>query len=152
MSYTYRLADNNDLELFINLDKLMRLEDPNMCSEYDENLYRENWFRYPIDSYDFGDIILCLNENQIIGRVDLMYERSYMNFSLVGYVDWIYVLPAYRGKGVGKRLLAEAEKHFKHKGCFKYYLFVAENEQAKKFYDKTDLVIEVIKTAQKKIN
>ena len=151
MNVTYRLVGNSDVEYIVTLDKLMRSEEPEVHEEYHEERYRTQWEKYPIDSNHNGDIIVCFDNDEIIGRVDVIYEQSYLDFSIVGYVDWIYVRPSYRKKGIGKALLQEAEKLFVKKGCFKYYLFVAENKQAIAFYEKTDLDITVMRTAVKKL-
>lgn len=150
MSYIYKLVTNSDVEYIVSLDKFMRKEEPGIFNEYNEQSYRDNWVKHPIESNDTSDVLICLDGDEIVGRVDLMYEKSYMDFSTVGYVDWIYTRPSYRGRGIGKKLLEEAEKVFKEKGCSKYYLFIADNEQAIKFYDSTDLRISTMKTGEKK--
>ena len=150
MSYIYKLVTNNDLEDIVSLDKLMRQEEPGIFNEYNEQSYRDNWEKHLIESNPTSDVLICLNNNDIVGRVDLMYEKSYMDFSTVGYIDWIYTRPSYRGRGIGKQLLKEAEKVFKEKGCSKYYLFIADNEQTVSFYDSTDLHISTMKTGEKK--
>lgn len=151
MEFKFRFANNKDLEHFVYLDKQMRIEEPDTYFEYNEENYRRNWQKYSSGKNDLGDVILCFLEDKIIARIDLNYIRSYMDFSLVGYVDWIYVRPYYRGRGIGKQLLAEAEKQFRYKGCFKFYLFVAENTQALKFYETTDLTIQIVKKGKKKL-
>lgn len=145
----FKLVKSEDLEMIISLEKTMRIDEEDTYSSFDENAYKENWQKYPIELNLSSDVIACIKDNEIIGRIDLMYERSYMDFSVVGYVDWIYIKPKYRGKGYGKSLLLEAEKQFKDKGCCKFYLFIAKNEQAIKFYDSTDLEITTMKTGVK---
>lgn len=151
MNINFKLVKNNDIEYMVALDKQMRVDEPDAYHEYNEKLYRINWEKYPIEDNTRGDVILCLNGEEVVGRVDLMYEQSYMDFSVVGYVDWIYVGPKYRGKGIGKQLLKEAEKQFSNMNCVKYYLFIADNEQAIKFYSSTDFDIGIKKTGSKKL-
>jgi GNAT superfamily N-acetyltransferase len=130
MEFKFRFANNKDLEHFVYLDKKMRIEEPDIYFEYREENYRQDWQKYSIGLNNLGDVILCFLEDEIIARIDLNYIRSYMDFSLVGYVDWIYVRPHYRGRGIGKQLLAEAEKQF---------------------YESTDLTIKIVKKGQKKL-
>lgn len=151
MEVTYKLVKNDDIDYIVALDKLMRIEEPEFYNTFNEEEYRKNWNKYPIQENTTGDIILCLNGDDVVGRVDLMYERSYMDFSIVGYIDWIYIRLMYRGKGYGKQLLLKAQEQFKEKNCEKYYLFIAENDQAIKFYDSTDLDITTINTGVKNL-
>lgn len=151
MNLTYKIVNNKDVDFIVELNKLMRKEEPEFYGDFDEEEFRMNWSKYPIDSNFNSDVILCLDGNKVVGRVDLMYEQSYMDFTKVGYIDWIYTRVKYRGKGIGKQLLIEAEKLFKEKGCKKYYLFIADNDQAIKFYDSTDLKISTKKTGVKDI-
>lgn len=151
MELNYRIVHVEDLELIVSLDKMMRIEEPSFYNDYNEEEFSRKWYRNPIDSNSNGDVILCLDGDEVVGRVDLMYEQSYMDFSIVGYIDWIFIRVKYRGKGIGKQLLFEAEKLLKEKGCKKYYLFIADNEQAIKFYHSTDLEIGTKKTGVKVI-
>lgn len=68
-----------------------------------------------------------------------------------GYIDWIYVLKAKRGQGIGKKLLNGAENYFKKLRINNYYLFTAENEQAQAFYHKQDFDFENREVAEKVI-
>lgn len=54
-----------------------------------------------------------------------------------GMVYHLAVDHPYRGRGIGKRLMAELEARLKAKGCIKYYLLVTnENTEAQVFYQK----------------
>jgi ribosomal protein S18 acetylase RimI-like enzyme len=141
--------ENKDIKHLIQLDRYINIEEPKAVETIDENKYKDLFHTLPIDNNSNNDIILCFEGDDIIGRIDLMYETSYIDFSKVGYIDWIYVRKAYRNQGVGKRLLLEAEKLFYKAGCFKYYLFIADNKQAQAFYKTSGLEIKTMKTAQK---
>lgn len=149
MELEYRMATNDDVEAIIQLQREIKKEEPDILEEFSEETFRSNWNSYPIESNPYCDVILCLHEGNVIGRIDVMYERSYLDFSVVGYIDWIYVSSSYRGKGIGKTLLSKAEEQCRKHDCFKYYLFVANNERAATFYQTTDLEIKTINTAQK---
>ena len=50
------------------------------------------------------------------------------------YVDWVYVLPEARHKGVAQGLFQEMEKDCRKHGINQYYLIRATNPNADKFY------------------
>lgn len=65
----------------------------------------------------------CLLASDRTGKVGGMVELSLRNVvdgclsSPVGYVEGIYVAPAYRGAGVARRLMGEAETWFRSHHC-----------------------------------
>lgn len=56
-----------------------------------------------------------------------------VNSDGVGIVNWLYVLPKYRKKGIAHMLLSEVEKKLLQRGCHK---LVVSTEIAYKFYRK----------------
>ena len=63
---------------------------------------------------------------------------SLVNCEKVGYVDWIYTLKNFRGRGIGKILLEKSENYFKSRFVSYYFLMTASNEQAQEFYHRQD--------------
>jgi ribosomal protein S18 acetylase RimI-like enzyme len=60
----------------------------------------------------------------------LLFPESY------GYIPILVVLPAYRHRGVGKRLWAAVQEWFKSKGIGEVHLFTAlDNPAARRFWD-----------------
>lgn len=55
------------------------------------------------------------------------------NLDGVGTVNWLYVLPEYRKKGIARKMLSKVEKEFLQKGCHK---LVVTSEIASGFYRK----------------
>jgi ribosomal protein S18 acetylase RimI-like enzyme len=54
-----------------------------------------------------------------------------------GLVYHLAVAAAYRGQGVGSRLMDELETRFRSRGCLKCYLLVAtDNGEAMSFYER----------------
>ena len=98
-----------------------------------------------------NDVILYLENDKIIGRIDLISEHGFMDFVSIGYIDWVYVLKPYRGRGISKSLFKEAENLFKQKNVNEYYLFVASNDEAQKFYKSLNINIQMVQKASKKI-
>lgn len=151
MKYIFRKMTSNDLELMVAHEKRSRELEPDVFPDFNEEKYRENFNKIKIEDSNFNDVILCIENNKVIGRVDLMCEYSYMDFYSVGYVDWVYVLKSYRRSGIARMLFSEAEKVFKEKNVGEYYLFVATNEEAQGFYESMDLKIKKVEKASKKL-
>ena len=54
-----------------------------------------------------------------------------------GFVYHLAVANAYRGQGIGSRLLKEVEERLQTKGCLRCFLFVtSDNVEAMRFYEK----------------
>ena len=65
-------------------------------------------------------VLLCSTENKIIAFIFLSVRVDYVEgseSSPTGYLEGIYVKPAFRKMGIAKKLLAEGEKWIKEKGC-----------------------------------
>lgn len=52
----------------------------------------------------------------------------------MAYVDWVYVLPAYRHSGIAQQLFKEFERECVRNSINQYYLIRATNLNADKFY------------------
>ena len=56
-----------------------------------------------------------------------------------GIIYHLAVSAAFRGLGIGSRLMSEVETRLRSKGCLKCYLLVAiDNVEAMEFYEKRD--------------
>lgn len=151
MTYNFRKMTSKDLDLMVTFEKKSRELEPNVFPDFNEEKYKSNFKRIKIEDTNFNDVILCIENSEVIGRIDLISEYSYMDFYSVGYVDWVYVLKSHRGRGIAKKLFLKAEKVFKEHKIEEYYLFVASNEEAQKFYKSIDIKIENVEKASKKL-
>lgn len=80
--------------------------------------------------------LLMLDGKQIVGTASYCYSR-FKDWKDYGEIISIYFLPAYMGKGYGRALLQAAVDKLAEMGCTDILLWVlAENERAKKFYEK----------------
>ena len=52
----------------------------------------------------------------------------------MAYVDWIYVLPEYRHRGIAQQLFRKFERECAEMGIHQYFLIRATNPGADKFY------------------
>ncbi len=151
MMYTFRKMTSNDLELMVMYEKESRELEPDVFSDFDEESYRKKFLENQIEEAINNDVVLCIENDSIIGRIDIISEYSYMDFGSIGYIDWVYVLKPFRNKGIAKLLFLEAEKLFKENGVGEYYLFVASNEEAKYFYKSLNMDIKRVEKGYKKL-
>ncbi|GGD62068.1 GNAT family N-acetyltransferase [Paenibacillus nasutitermitis] len=87
----------------------------------------------------FPEGLVLVEYNDItIGQIELQilnYEETD-----IGYVNLFYLMPGYRGKGYGDRLLEYAENFFRNHHVREYHLRVSpSNHVAVKFYEKHGL-------------
>ena len=77
----------------------------------------------------------------IVGFVlGFITSRKGYKLSKLGYLDALYVKPAFRSKGVAKKLTDAVVKNFKSKGCDHMTTHTdAENKVAQKWYEKAGM-------------
>jgi ribosomal protein S18 acetylase RimI-like enzyme len=74
------------------------------------------------------------DDQEVIGFVDVFPVN---NKPEIGFIEFIYLIEKYRGKGIGKILMDFVYSVLKENNCRKIYLNVSEkNNQAIKFYKK----------------
>ncbi|MDH5472271.1 MAG: GNAT family N-acetyltransferase [Gammaproteobacteria bacterium] len=107
--YSFRIATEHDIEVIVALVE----------SAYRGNASRAGWTTEAdlldgqrtdaeevsrLIKADDSCILLCQQDSKIVASVHLLNKHSY------GYLGMFAVTPAEQGKGIGKLLLAEAEK------------------------------------------
>ncbi len=146
------IATSSDISALCEFEKTARITEPEIwIDKFDINEYRKKMLSADLDNLENNKIILAKQNGKIIGRCDLLIMDSLMDFEMIGYIDWIYVLKGYRRKGIGKRLIDRAEEFFREKGVKEYYLFTAQNDEAQKFYHKLGYTIKNREIALKDI-
>ena len=96
-------------------------------------MYRE-WLSGP-DSFAF----LAEEEGRLVGYVVGFYDEPHFMWSTgrVGHIDSFYVLPALRGRGVGRLLMEAAYTEMRQAGASTVALeMVANNDVARRFYER----------------
>lgn len=86
--------------------------------------------------------ILAMDGDDVVGRIEYHFYGCLQDGYRMAYVDWVYVLPAYRHKGIAQQLFIEFEKDCVAQRIEQYYLIRATNPNADKFYhsfQKVDL-------------
>ena len=83
--------------------------------------------------YQSVQVFMAKEDGQYVGRVCACIDRN----GAEGFIKGIYVNSEYRCKGIGKRLLQEANVWLKERGCIRIVLYVVRgNEKVLDFYKK----------------
>ena len=87
-------------------------------------------------AFSSAHCMMCVDDtSRALGRIDFAITASYaFGGSLQAYVDWVYVLKEFRHRGVARFLLAQMAAFIKNMGAKEYFLVVAGNEEAERFY------------------
>lgn len=90
---------------------------------------------------DKNSFIVAEEGGEIAGFVlGFVTSRKGYKLSKLGYLDSLYVKPAFRSKGVAKKLTDAVVKSFKSKGCDHMTTHTdAENNVAQKWYERAGM-------------
>jgi len=99
------------------------------------------WVRFVCEGLASGRnfLLVAKSRNRLVGFACASVPRDYpLDVSeFVGAIDDVYVLPEFRGRGIGKRLVVESLKKMKDKGVNTVRLTVlTENKTAIKLYEE----------------
>lgn len=89
-------------------------------------------------------LLVARNGSRLVGFAYTSLSRSYPLdvAEFVGLINDIYVLPEYRGRGIGERLVVKCIKKLKAEGVDIARISVlAENKAAIRLYEKLDFGI-----------
>ena len=126
-----RQANPNDVSLILNLIKQL--------AEYEKLLHEvvatENDIRENVFEKEFAEVLIAEFDNKPAGMALFFYNFS----TFVGkpgiYLEDLFVLPEYRGNGIGKKLLLSLIKYAKEKNCGRVEWCVLDwNKPAIDFY------------------
>ncbi|MFR1724927.1 N-acetyltransferase family protein [Emergencia timonensis] len=102
--------------------------------DYLDGIPAGNWAK-AVDTPRWNTLLM-LDGGRIVGTASYCHSR-FKDWKDYGEIISIYFLPAYMGKGYGRALLQAALDKLAEMGCTDILLWVlAENERAKKFYEK----------------
>ena len=146
-----RLNESNVEDYIEYLEYAFSLEPDMMCAESVDN----DGIRARVkDSfYNNTTSVLARESGRVIGRIEYHFYGCMQDGCKMAYVDWIYVLPEFRHRGVARQLFKEFESDCKKNGIEQYYLIRAENPDADKFYrsfEKAELSREPVLRKQMK--
>ncbi len=129
-----RLSSKN-VEPYLSYLKQAMKEEPNMMTAdmVDEDGIRQ---RIADPFYQNTTSILAIEEDKVLGRIEYHFYGCMQDGYRMAYVDWVYVLPQARHKGVAQQLFQQMEEDCRAHNIDQYYLIRAENDNAQHFYDR----------------
>ena len=84
--------------------------------------------------------ILAKENGKVVGRIEYHFYGCVQDGYRMAYVNWVYVLKAYRHRGIARKLFVEMEKECVKNDINQYYLIRARNEDADRFYQSFENV------------
>lgn len=134
MEYTFeKLNKNNFSKYFDYLLLATRLEPELMYSSdiNEEELYK----RLDDELAKRSTSILAMYEDKVVGRIEYHFYSCFQDGYRICYVDWLYVLPKNRKKGIAKKLFNQVTKDCISHNVDEIRLIRATNKNANDFYD-----------------
>lgn len=140
MTIDTRIANLDDLETLKAFEQaLIEVERP-----MDDSLRQQGLMYYydleELITSENSDVLIALDEGKIIGcgyGMIKQHERDIFVTTDYGYIGFMYVKDAYRGKGVGQAILQGLNEWFKSRNMKEVRIKVYENNpKAIKAYEK----------------
>ena len=127
-----RLNSNNAEEYIAYLKVAMKEEPDKMTAAAVDEQGIKNRSSDPLFARTTS--ILAKEDGKVVGRIEYHFYGCMQDGYRMAYVDWVYVLKAYRHRGIAQMLFAEFEKDCLQNDIDQYYLIRAANEEANRFY------------------
>jgi GNAT superfamily N-acetyltransferase len=103
----------------------------------DENAYI-NRIKERVNKFPNGQVIIEIDDLPI-GQMELQIRD--FEGKKIGYVNLFYLIPEYRGKGLGKELISYAEDFFNKSNVSEYHLWVSPtNVRAMRLYTNAGMI------------
>ena len=133
MEYTFeKLNKNNFNKYYDYLSLATKLEPELMCSS---DINKEELLeRLDDELTKRSTSILAMCENKVVGRIEYHFYSCFQDGYRICYVDWVYVLPESRNKGIAKKLFDEMAKDCVKNNIDEFRLIRATNKNATEFY------------------
>lgn len=133
MEYTFeKLNKDNFNKYYDYLSLATRLEPELMCSP---DINKEELLERLDDGLTKrSNSILAMCENKVVGRIEYHFYSCFQDGYRICYVDWVYVLPESRNKGIAKKLFDEMSKDCVKNNIDEFRLIRATNKDANDFY------------------
>jgi len=134
-----QLLTIENLHLLVELEQTARISEPDIfVSDFNSATFEAETAK-ALNNPTFHPNAKCMmyiDENgKAVGRIDFTVVPSFsFGGNLQVYVDWVYVLKEFRHKGIAQLLFAAMEEYIKGIGIGDYFLIMAENSEADKFY------------------
>lgn len=130
----YRKLNEDTVDIYLEYLKKAMHEEPD---EITSSVLDEAGIRKRITDpfYQKTTSILAIDQDIVVGRIEFHFYGCIQDGYKMAYVDWVYVLPKHRHKGIAQGLFREFEKECVSSGVDQYYLIRSENHAADKFYN-----------------
>lgn len=133
MVYTFeKLNKDNFNKYYDYLSLATKLEPELMClSDINkEELYE----RLDDELTKRSTSILAMCADKVVGRIEYHFYSCFQDGYRICYVDWVYVLPENRNKGIAKKLFDEMINDCVKNNIDEFRLIRATNKEANDFY------------------
>ncbi len=129
----FQVLSRENVKQYIEYLKIAMAKEPDMMTadKVDEKSILE---RIEDPFYVKTKNVLAIENEKVVGRIEYHFFGCIQDGYRMAYVDWVYVLPEYRHKGIAQGLFGELEKDCKANGIDQYYLIRSTNHNADKFY------------------
>lgn len=90
-----------------------------------------------LENSAIGKIYCAKKDGSVIGMVSILFTVSTAEGGLAAWLEDLVIEPAYRNKGLGHRLVKEANKGAREAGCSRMTVLTdATNSGALRFYER----------------
>lgn len=79
--------------------------------------------------------ILAIYEDKVVGRIEYHFYSCFQDGYRICYVDWLYVLPENRNKGIAKKLFNEMTRDCVKRNIDEIRLIESINKSSNHFYE-----------------
>lgn len=129
----FQVLGKDNVKQYIGYLKTAMAEEPEMMIA--ETVDEEGIMKRICDPfYSRTKSVLAIESGNVVGRIEYHFYGCMQDGYRMAYVDWVYVLPKYRHKGIAQGLFGEFEKDCRANGIDQYYLIRATNPDADRFY------------------
>lgn len=129
----FQKLNQDTVDIYLDYLKIAMHEEPDemMTDVLDEDGIRS---RIADPFFQKTTSILAIEDGGAIGRIEFHFYGCIQDGYKMAYVDWVYVLPKHRHRGVAQSLFKEFEKECSEFGINQYYLIRSEENEADRFY------------------
>ena len=102
----------------------------------DPEITKTTWLRF-FDSNEPVFALVAESQGKIVGLAHYLFHRSTTRIELTCYLQDLFTLPAYRGRGIGRLLIQEVYERARANGVKRVYWQTHEtNAAGRLLYDK----------------
>ena len=130
---TFQKLGQDNVALYLDYLKIAMRQEPHMMTAevFDEAGIRK---RIADPFFQKTTSILAVEAGAVVGRIEFHFYGCVQDGCKMAYVDWVYVLPEHRHKGIAQSLFRAFEKECTAFGIDHYYLIRSERPEADRFY------------------